>query len=1335
MRMGFLKTIGYLFIVISLFISCEISKTIEPTPEPVYYIVTFNSDGGSSVESQRIEKGKTAVKPTNPIKEGYTFSNWYNGNSLFDFSTPINSDITLKASWSKNLTEEGNSNNDESGEENNTESGEISENKKVYTIIFNINDGSDNPITKTQSIEEGKASLLTTTVSLAFTRAGYVFSEWNTAQNGSGTKYSDGAEITLNSNLTLFAQWTAGNGTHYTVKHYQQNITDDNYTLIENDTQILTGKTGSSTNANSKTYEGFTAQTFEQKDIAADGNTTIEIYYNRNIITLTFSANGGTWSDGTTNDKTLTGKYGAVVNMPDLPTLTDYKGNWDQEIQTTFSENKNYSVVWMEKTKAAYKVTYMLQTLDGNGYYGRQSDTFYGNVGEYTNAQPKEIEGFVLSPSYSLTQKIITEDGKTSVWIYYDRITVTLTFIANGGKWEDGTAYDIKLSGKYGAKVVYNKVTGQQIPLLLEKEGYETIFDKTVQTTFTNNETYTASYNSIIASYRVNHWQQNITDDNYTLFETETLTGIVGSKTQASRKSYTGFTMPTENPNYNKTVSKNGTVINIYYKRKIITLTFSTNGGTWSDGTVGDKIFKDRYGASFSIELPTKTGYKASWNEQIQNKFTIDKTYSVEWTQLSINYTVEHYQENADDDNYTLYQTETLTGLYNSTTSAESKNYDGFTAKSFEQISIVDNTVVKIYYARKRFSLIFEKNDGSSDKVVVSAKQGAKVINYAPKFSRPYYELDWNIATSKLVTQDETFIAQWTGWEVTLVFCANYEPCSYPTNYQIFRNGEAKTIQKDLFLRSGYTLRGWTTQKNSNVIAYENEATITYHISSEEPSVFYAVWQKNLTVEATQATSSITGISDAGLYLIKITGTITTAIKEEINAAIASSSATIELDLSECQIVDWQFGEPIDAEYAAGVIGTITETGTYTLKIIGILSSSAMSEIADVIKTREGTIELDISETTGLQALPKNCFKDCKNIKTIVLPNGITTVGASCFENCNSLSSVNLPVSVTKIEAHAFDKCFSITDIEIPQNVTYIGYSAFAETGISQIVIPNGVSLLPAGVFSNCKNLASITLPETLTQIGGGSWIGGGSCDGAFANCTSLTQIELPSSLKTLGGYTFYGCDSLTQIELPSSLKTLGAYTFYGCDSLTSINLDKITSFGENALCGTKISSITLSSEITIISDEAFSYLTALTSINIPDGVTRIGKGAFEGCSKLSSITIPDSVTYIGGWAFAETAIQTISLPSGLTELYGGMFYDCKNLQYITIPFKVEILLPNVFYGSSISSVVFENKTNWEYCDYNGTVEAIDVSSEVYNANQLRSYDWATNGIRLRRQQ
>ena len=102
------------------------------------------------------------------------------------------------------------------------------------------------------------------------------------------------------------------------------------------------------------------------------------------------------------------------------------------------------------------------------------------------------------------------------------------------------------MSGIYGATVMYNKASGQSTPLLLEKEGYETIFDKTVQTIFTIDETYIASYNPISATYQVKHWQENVDNDNYTLFETETLSGIVGSKTQASIKSYTGFAKPTE---------------------------------------------------------------------------------------------------------------------------------------------------------------------------------------------------------------------------------------------------------------------------------------------------------------------------------------------------------------------------------------------------------------------------------------------------------------------------------------------------------------------------------------------------------------------------------------------------------------------------------------------------------------------------------------------------------------------------------------------------------------------------------------------------------------------
>ena len=76
------------------FASCK--TEIESTT--TYYTVTFDADGGSEVSSQKIESGKTATLP-NSTKTGYYLSGWYNGKTLFDFSTPITSNLTLKAKW------------------------------------------------------------------------------------------------------------------------------------------------------------------------------------------------------------------------------------------------------------------------------------------------------------------------------------------------------------------------------------------------------------------------------------------------------------------------------------------------------------------------------------------------------------------------------------------------------------------------------------------------------------------------------------------------------------------------------------------------------------------------------------------------------------------------------------------------------------------------------------------------------------------------------------------------------------------------------------------------------------------------------------------------------------------------------------------------------------------------------------------------------------------------------------------------------------------------------------------------------------------------------------
>ena len=63
------------------------------------YTVTFDSNGGSAVDAQTIAKDATAQKPEDPTKDGFTFAGWYNGETLYDFATPVTGDITLTAKW------------------------------------------------------------------------------------------------------------------------------------------------------------------------------------------------------------------------------------------------------------------------------------------------------------------------------------------------------------------------------------------------------------------------------------------------------------------------------------------------------------------------------------------------------------------------------------------------------------------------------------------------------------------------------------------------------------------------------------------------------------------------------------------------------------------------------------------------------------------------------------------------------------------------------------------------------------------------------------------------------------------------------------------------------------------------------------------------------------------------------------------------------------------------------------------------------------------------------------------------------------------------------------
>lgn len=121
------------------------------------------------------------------------------------------------------------------------------------------------------------------------------------------------------------------------------------------------------------------------------------------------------------------------------------------------------------------------------------------------------------------------------------------------------------------------------------------------------------------------------------------------------------------------------------------------------------------------------------------------------------------------------------------------------------------------------------------------------------------------------------------------------------------------------------------------------------------------------------------------------------------------------------------------------------------------------------------------------------------SIKSIILNDGVTSIGDYAFACCNRLTSVNIPTSVISLGNGAFHDCTSLTSITIPDSVISVGSSAF-----------NGSS-----------GLTSITIGKSVTSIG----------DQAFYNCSNLVSVNFKGSVTNIvGNYIFYNCSNLTNI-------------------------------------------------------------------------------------------------------------------------------------------------------------------------------------------------------------
>ena len=417
--------------------------------------------------------------------------------------------------------------------------------------------------------------------------------------------------------------------------------------------------------------------------------------------------------------------------------------------------------------------------------------------------------------------------------------------------------------------------------------------------------------------------------------------------------------------------------------------------------------------------------------------------------------------------------------------------------------------------------------------------------------------------------------------------------------------------------------------------------------------------------------------------------------------------------------------------YASWVEGTKGLVfSTYYTNYVSVTGYNGNADNVVIPKTYKGL---------PVKIIEDSAFNCQTRLKSVTIPNSVTSIGSSTFSGCTGLTSITVSENnsaYSSVDGILYDKnktkIIHVPEkikgaITIPDGVTSIGSNAFSNcSGLMSITIGNSVTSIGDSAFEYCGGLTSITIPDSVTSIG----------DYAFQGCTGLMNVTIGNSVTSIGRAAFSNCTGLTSVTIGNSVTSIGKSAFLGCSGLSTVNwnatectsagsyIDSIFKYCSN------LATVNIGDNVNIIPSYAFANCSELTSITIPDSVTSIGESAFSGCSSLESITIPfvgakagvtssDTYQYPFGYIFgtssyagsiattqyyygnstSSTTSNTYYIPSSLKSvtvtggniLY-GTFSGCTGLTSITIPDSVTSIGGYAFHGcSGLTSVTIPN--------------------------------------------
>ena len=387
-------------------------------------------------------------------------------------------------------------------------------------------------------------------------------------------------------------------------------------------------------------------------------------------------------------------------------------------------------------------------------------------------------------------------------------------------------------------------------------------------------------------------------------------------------------------------------------------------------------------------------------------------------------------------------------------------------------------------------------------------------------------------------------------------------------------------------------------------------------------------------------------------------------------------------------------------------------------------------------------VDLSACANTYLTSI-KEVFKNCVNLKEVVLPNKVFDptmfVGTSLTSislkddsdvlliknNCVvekstgtiffAIDGYNLNFAeATTLKLSALVNIPSLTTLQIPSNITSINISQASD-------IWNNLAVIK---FCNIQQCFAVE---------GFSYF----CDRSFMDLyidgENVTSIDIPETITDLPSYVFWSYN-IESVSLHDGIATVGEKSF---GDLTNLYIEDLASwcgvtfsssftplyYAENVYFGgDKITSLTIPTSVTEIKAYAFSGFTQISEVIIPNTLTKIGAGGFANCTSLTAVRVNDIRTwlniqfgepdkynadvtsnplyyannlYVNGELFTE--LNTIGL-SDITEIHTGAFYGYTKLTSVIIGSGVTRIGAEAFmYCTNVTQFVLVEYTNWYY--------------------------------------